>query len=215
MKLVDRIRNCTLCKELSTHRTNVVVGEGPVPCAIVFLGEAPGKDEDESGRPFVGRSGQRLESTAQSVGLQRGVDYHILNILKCRPLENRDPAPEEVENCRGFLEKQLKSIKPDVIVAFGRFAQAFVLGVAPSKVKVSAQAGNVVDFAGAKAILTYHPAYINRVHVLEVEQAFTRHLRMARNLRNKHAMSKLRNKDQAGGAPGRVLSVWRPADRRR
>jgi len=180
MKLTDRIKNCTLCPELASTRHNVVIGEGPIPCDILFLGEAPGEKEDESGRPFVGQSGKLQEALAASIGLKRGVDYHILNILKCRPPGNRDPMPEEVENCKKYLVEQIKKIKPKVVVAFGRFAQAFVLEIPASKVKVSARLGEVVDFMGTKAILTYHPSYVMRNHNPEVRTAFIRHLRKAK-----------------------------------
>lgn len=185
MKLVDRINACQLCEELSKTRTQPVIGEGPVPCDIVFLGEAPGKTEDETGRPFVGAAGKTLEHLALGVRLLRGVDYHILNILKCRPPENRNPEPEEIENCRPYLDAQIKTIKPKIIVAFGRFAQAYVLGVPPSKLRVSEHLGDVVDFRGTKAILNYHPSYVNRAHSPEVRSAFVRVLRNARKIRDK------------------------------
>jgi uracil-DNA glycosylase family 4 len=182
MKLIDKIKNCTLCSELAETRKNVVIGEGPIPCNILFLGEAPGEKEDESGRPFVGQSGKLQEALSASMGLKRGVDYHILNILKCRPPENRDPKPEEIENCRKFLEAQIRSIKPKVIVAFGRFAQAFVLGLPASKIQATKRVGEVVDFMGAKVVLTYHPAFVTRCHIPEVRTAFIRHLRKAKKL---------------------------------
>lgn len=185
MKLTDRIRACAKCPELAATRKNVVIGEGPIPCDMVFLGEAPGKTEDETGRPFVGQSGKLQESCAEAIGLRRGVDYHILNILKCRPPENRDPFPEEIQNCRVYLDHQLRAIKPRIIVAFGRFAQAFILGVPPSTLRVSDHVGEIHDFGDRKAVLTYHPAYVNRNTHPEVRIAFIRHLKAARDLRNK------------------------------
>lgn len=185
MKLTDRIRTCTKCPELAAARKNVVIGEGPVPCDMVFLGEAPGKTEDETGRPFVGQSGKLQEGYAEAIGLSRGVDYHILNILKCRPPDNRDPTPEEIENCKKYLVQQVRAIKPKVIVAFGRFAQAFILDRSASGLRVSDHVGEVHDFPDFKAVLTYHPAYVNRNTHPEVRIAFIRHLKLARNLRNK------------------------------
>jgi uracil-DNA glycosylase len=182
MRLIDKIRGCTLCQELAETRTNVVVGEGPVPCRLVFLGEAPGEKEDLSGRPFIGRSGQLQTALAAAVGLRRGVDYHVLNVIKCRPPENRDPTPEELENCRPYLLRQLKAIKPQAIVAFGKYAQAFVLGVDPKEVKPTKRAGEIIEAGEAKAILTFHPAYVMRSNVPEVRSAFIRHLRKAKRL---------------------------------
>lgn len=179
MKLVDQILSCTLCPELVANRKNIVVGEGPIPCGIVFLGEAPGREEDATGIPFNGRSGDILNSCAYQAGLKRGVDFHILNILKCRPLENRDPTISEQQNCQPFLEKQLTVVKPKVIMAMGKYAMAFVLHDSPSQVKVMKNVGRVVRYNDAiVAVLTYHPAFLSRNQHPEIRNAFIKHLRL-------------------------------------
>lgn len=180
MKLTTAIKNCKKCEELSRCRTHVVIGQGPIPCPLVFLGEAPGKNEDETGIPFCGISGQRLEFAAQRWGLTRNKDYHILNTLKCRPPENRDPTQEELDNCRPFLDQQLKVIQPKVIVAFGRFAQAYVLEESFTKVQVLNNMGRVIKRDAYSAVLTCHPAYTRYNEM--VFEAFQQHIRTARNL---------------------------------
>jgi len=182
MKLTTHIKRCKKCKELVENRTQVVIGEGPIPCSILFLGEAPGKREDAKGTPFCGVSGDMLEAAAFKAGLKRKQHYHILNILKCRPPENRDPTKCEIENCRPFLLKQIDAVKPKVIMAFGRYAQSFVLGVPPSDIRVLRNAGKVVQLTNAHAVLSYHPAYVLRNRGNDIAKAFDKHFLLARKI---------------------------------
>jgi uracil-DNA glycosylase family 4 len=114
---------CKCCKcGLGKTRTNAVPGEGNPDARIVFVGEAPGADEDAQGRPFVGRAGQLLDKIINAMGLKRS-DVYICNILKCRPPENRDPRPDEVIHCLGYLQEQLEIIEPEIIVALGHYSK--------------------------------------------------------------------------------------------
>ena len=180
MKLTTQIRRCKKCKELAENRTNVVIGEGPIPCRIVFLGEAPGRKEDQTGIPFWGMAGDVLTTFAFKYKLKRYEDYHILNVLKCRPPENRDPHLTEYENCVPFLEKQLSAVKPKVVVAFGRYAQAYILGKSPNKISVLSNMGTVVKHPDFYAILSCHPVYVARNR--NVIPAFRSHLRKAKKI---------------------------------
>jgi len=188
MRFNTKVKNCTLCSELVPHRTNVVLGEGPVPCNIVFLGEAPGATEDKVGLPFKGPAGSLLRADAYAAGLREGKDFHILNMLKCRPPDNRDPRLEELRNCLPFLMHQLSIIKPKVIVCMGRFAQGFVLQKHPREIRVLQNAGKIIKpkrtikNAKPQAILTFHPAFVMRNKGNNIEEAFIGHLRKARKL---------------------------------
>ena len=123
-RIAEEIRNCTRCP-LHETRKNAVPGEGGFARGIIFIGEAPGRNEDEQGRPFVGRAGQLLNELLDSISLTRE-DVFITNIVKCRPPNNRDPAPEEVKACTPFLERQLQVLKPRIIVTLGRHAWKWV-----------------------------------------------------------------------------------------
>lgn len=177
----DRIKRCKRCAELVSNRTKVVIGTGAIPCDILFLGEAPGKDEDEQGVPFIGRAGQLLRIIIQTLKIDIN-KCHILNVLKCRPPDNRDPRAEEIENCREFLEYQIKVVRPKVIVAMGRYAQAFVSGQSPSSIRVMKTIGKQVDYNGIPAILTFHPSYLSYNNRPEIERAFRTHLKKARKI---------------------------------
>jgi DNA polymerase len=183
MKLIDQILECKRCPELVANRKKIVVGEGPVPCPAIFLGEAPGREEDLTGIPFNGRAGDILNSCAFQAGLHRGIDFHILNTLKCRPPENRDPKPHELENCRQFLEQQIAVVKPKVVLAMGRYAMAFVLHAAPPQTPVLKNTGRVVEFQdGIIAVLTYHPAFLSRNQHPDIRAAFIKHLSLVREI---------------------------------
>lgn len=189
MRLITQIRNCKKCCELVENRTNVVIGQGPVPCDLLFLGEAPGRKEDETGIPFCGVAGNIMEAAGFRAGLVRNEHYHILNVLKCRPPENRDPSEKELENCRPFLLKQLQAINPQVIIAFGRYAQAFVLDVPPSGIRVLKNVGNTIqtrfcriDGKPIYAVLSYHPAYVARNRNSDIAKAFNRHFKIAKTM---------------------------------
>jgi DNA polymerase len=185
MKLFDQISQCTRCPELVANRKKIVVGDGPVPCPVVFLGEAPGKEEDLTGIPFNGRAGDILNSCAYQAGLQRGNDFHILNTLKCRPPENRDPKPSELQNCQTFLEQQLAAVKPKVILAMGRYAMAFVLRATPQNTPVLKNTGRVVRYDDdTVAVLTYHPAFLSRNQHPDIRTAFIQHLSLVKKISN-------------------------------
>lgn len=121
-KLYDEVRVCSRC-ELSASRTNAVPGVGPVPAEIMFIGEGPGFHEDRQGLPFVGAAGKFLDELLASVGIERK-DVYIANVVKCRPPNNRDPMPTEVEACQPYLERQIELLKPLIIVTLGRHSMA-------------------------------------------------------------------------------------------
>ena len=149
--------SCTGC-ELCQTRTNVVFGAGSPKAKLMFVGEAPGMQEDLQGFPFVGRAGQLLTKIIESIGLKRE-DVYIANVLKCRPPENRNPFPTEILTCEEYLIKQIELIKPRVICALGKFAAQTLLR---SQETISRLRGNFYDYHGAKLIPTFHPAYLLR-----------------------------------------------------
>ena len=152
------IGDCTRCKLHTLGRTQVVFGVGNPEADLMFVGEAPGGDEDVQGIPFVGRAGQLLTKIIEAIELKRE-DVYIANVIKCRPPQNRNPEPDEVETCEPFLFRQIDAIKPKVIVALGKFAaQALLRTDAP----ISRLRGRVFDYRGAKLIPTFHPAYLLR-----------------------------------------------------
>ncbi|MCX8205524.1 MAG: type-4 uracil-DNA glycosylase [Candidatus Nezhaarchaeota archaeon] len=159
--IARRVAECKRC-ELWRTRTNVVVGEGSLRPKVVFIGEAPGRNEDLQGRPFVGAAGQLLTELLEGIGLTRG-EVYIANVLKCRPPDNRDPLPGEVEACTPFLDEQLEVLRPSVISTLGRFSTAYVFSKAGmSFTSMSKVRGRVfqVELLGFRASLlpTYHPA---------------------------------------------------------
>ena len=147
-------RKCGLCET----RTQVVFGVGSLQAPVVFVGEAPGADEDRQGEPFVGRAGQLLTQSLAKVGVRRDQVY-IANILKCRPPENRTPRPDEMAACLPYLLKQLEWIKPGRICALGNIAVQSLLG---TTLGISKLRGRYHDFQGRKLFATFHPAYILR-----------------------------------------------------
>ncbi|MEA2014195.1 MAG: uracil-DNA glycosylase [Thermodesulfobacteriota bacterium] len=149
--------DCTRCK-LHGERHHIVFGEGNPLADLVFVGEAPGRDEDMQGRPFVGRAGQLLTDIIKAMGLKRD-DVYICNILKCRPPGNRNPEPEEMAVCEPFLVKQLQSIQPRVICALGKFAAQTLL---KTDTAISMLRGRFHSYHGIKLMPTYHPAYLLR-----------------------------------------------------
>jgi DNA polymerase len=152
------IGECTRCKLHALGRTQIVFGVGNPNADLMFVGEAPGADEDIQGIPFVGRAGQLLTKIIEAIGLTRD-DVYIANVIKCRPPQNRNPEPDEVETCEPFLFQQIDIIKPKVIVALGKFAaQALLRTLDP----ISRLRGRVYDYRGAKLIPTFHPAYLLR-----------------------------------------------------
>ncbi len=153
----EEIGDCTRCKLCQT-RKNIVFGVGNPAADLMFVGEAPGADEDAQGIPFVGRAGQLLTRIIESIGVSRDQVY-IANILKCRPPGNRDPEAEEVATCEGFLFQQIQVIAPKVMVALGRYAAQTLLR---SETPISRMRGQFFEFAGGLLIPTYHPAYLLR-----------------------------------------------------
>jgi uracil-DNA glycosylase family 4 len=119
-ELREEVSRCTRCPELVDNRTQTVFGDGTAEAEVLFVGEAPGKDEDQQGIPFVGQAGKLMDNAMAQAGIPRSKVY-IANTLKCRPPDNRDPKPEEVENCSGFLAAQVALIRPRIIVPLGRF----------------------------------------------------------------------------------------------
>ena len=156
--LASEVAGCTRCRELAETRTQTVFGVGNPMARLCFCGEAPGGDEDRQGEPFVGKAGQLLNKIIQACTLRRE-DVYILNTLKCRPPNNRNPQPEETSNCRGYFERQLDLIRPEFICCLGSFAAQGVLG---SRLSIGRLRGRFHDFRGAKVICTYHPAYLLR-----------------------------------------------------
>jgi DNA polymerase len=152
------IGDCTRCKLHALGRRQIVFGTGNPAADLMFVGEAPGGDEDVQGVPFVGRAGQLLTKIIEAIDLKRE-DVYIANVIKCRPPQNRNPEPDEVETCEPFLFRQIDIIKPKVIVALGKFAAQTLLR---SDAPISRLRGQVLDYRGAKLIPTFHPAYLLR-----------------------------------------------------
>jgi DNA polymerase len=153
------IGECTRCPLHAQGRTQVVFGVGNPSAQLMFVGEAPGADEDVQGEPFVGRAGQLLTKIIEAIGLSRG-DVYIANVLKCRPPGNRNPAPEEVSTCQPFLFQQIDIIRPRVIVALGTFAAHALLG---TDAPISRLRGRIHEFrGGSKLVPTFHPAFLLR-----------------------------------------------------
>jgi uracil-DNA glycosylase len=148
---------CTKCR-LAETRTNVVIGTGNPDAELMFVGEAPGRDEDLAGIPFVGRAGQLLTDIIKAMGFARDQVY-IANVIKCRPPENRNPEADEIEQCRPFLERQIELVNPRVIVTLGRFAFQSMID---ADMAISAARGNWFQLGSVKVMPTYHPAYLLR-----------------------------------------------------
>ncbi|MGB2716728.1 MAG: uracil-DNA glycosylase [Vicinamibacterales bacterium] len=154
----DDIGDCTRCKLHALGRQQIVYGVGNAHADLMFVGEAPGADEDIQGIPFVGRAGQLLTKIIEAIGLKRD-DVYIANVIKCRPPGNRNPDPDEVEACEGFLFRQIDSIQPKVIVALGTFASKALL---KTQDPISRLRGRVYEYRGARLVPTFHPAFLLR-----------------------------------------------------
>ena len=153
----DVVGDCTRCK-LHRGRNKLVFGAGDPQARLVFVGEAPGADEDREGQPFVGRAGQLLTKMIVAMGLTRD-DVYICNVVKCRPPNNRDPEPDEVETCEGFLRAQLAIVRPEVIVTLGRVANHALLR---TQTPISKLRGTWQRYEGVDVMPTYHPSYLLR-----------------------------------------------------
>jgi DNA polymerase len=151
--LADEMRACTRCAELAATRTQVVVGSGPPDARLVVVGEAPGAVEDQTGVPFVGRSGQLLDRLLTEAGTSRA-DVAVLNTVKCRPPGNRVPSRTETANCRPWTTRQLQELSPSLVVPLGLSATSWFLG----KTTLGAVRGVVHEVDGRRVLPTYHPA---------------------------------------------------------
>jgi DNA polymerase len=152
------IGDCRRCK-LWSGRTHIVFGVGNPKAMVMFVGEGPGRDEDLQGEPFVGRAGQLLTDIITKGMNLRREDVYIANVVKCRPPENRNPEPDEIESCEPFLKRQVDLVKPKIIVGLGKFAVQTLL---KSKVPIMRLRGNWHDYHGIKLMPTLHPAYLLR-----------------------------------------------------
>ena len=154
IELRDTALSCTACR-LAETRTNVVFGVGDPDARLMLVGEAPGKNEDLQGEPFVGAAGQLLDELMGSIGITRDEAY-IANVLKCRPPGNRDPQQDEIDCCKGYLREQIRMIHPDVVVTLGNFATKLLV---PTEVGITRMRGQVITWwLGASLIPTFHPA---------------------------------------------------------
>ncbi len=151
------IKGCTKCP-LHRTRTNIVLGEGPTKTKLMLIGEAPGREEDLEGRPFVGRAGKLLDQMLKAIGISRG-EVYITNVVKCRPPGNRTPEPQEIEACLPYLSKQIKLIAPKIICTLGLIAAQTVLN---TTAPLSRLRGRIHEVDGIKIVVTYHPAFLLR-----------------------------------------------------
>lgn len=156
--LSETVAGCVRCPELAATRTQTVFGNGDPAAAILFLGEAPGADEDATGEPFVGRGGQLLNDIIRACRLERE-EVYVCNVLKCRPPGNRNPAPQEAANCREYLDAQIRTVDPDYIVCWGSVPSKALLGTKQGIGKLRRQ---FFKHGRAKVACTYHPAYLLR-----------------------------------------------------
>jgi uracil-DNA glycosylase family 4 len=156
--LKQRVAGCTDCRLRASCR-QTVFGVGDERASWMLVGEAPGADEDRMGEPFVGQAGRLLDNMLAALGLARGTDVYIANVLKCRPPGNRNPQPDEVAQCSPYLLRQIGLIQPKLIVAMGRFAAQTLLNTDAS---IASLRGRVHRYAGVPLVVTYHPAYLLR-----------------------------------------------------
>jgi uracil-DNA glycosylase family 4 len=158
IELKQAVPACTACG-LHKTRTQTVFGVGDENADWLLVGEAPGAEEDRLGEPFVGQAGKLLDNMLAAIGLKRGDNVYIANVLKCRPPGNRNPEPAEVAKCTPFLKQQIALIRPKLIVAMGRFAAQTLLATDAS---ISSLRGRLYRYEGVPLIVTYHPAYLLR-----------------------------------------------------
>jgi len=157
-QLKARVAGCTDCK-LRAGCSQTVFGVGDEKAEWMLVGEAPGSEEDRLGEPFVGQAGKLLDNMLASIALSRSNNVYIANVLKCRPPGNRNPEPDEVEQCAPYLLRQIGLVRPKLIVAMGRFAAQTLLG---TEATIASLRGKVHRYAGVPLIVTYHPAYLLR-----------------------------------------------------
>lgn len=157
-ELYEMCNSCHKCK-LGENRRNMVFGEGNPKSKLLFIGEAPGADEDRIGRPFVGRAGQLLEKALNALELKRERDFYIANICKCRPDNNRNPHEEEAQSCLPYLRNQVALIKPQIIVCLGSVATKYIIG---QDCKITRDRGQWLERKGVFFMPTFHPAALLR-----------------------------------------------------
>jgi len=158
IELRGAVKSCDACS-LAKTRKQAVFGVGDEMADWLFVGEAPGADEDEKGEPFVGQAGKLLDNMLAAIGLRRGANVYIANVLKCRPPHNRNPEPFEVAQCSPHLARQVELIQPKLIVALGRFAAQSLL---ETDATIASLRGRLHRYRGVPTIVTYHPAYLLR-----------------------------------------------------
>lgn len=156
--LEQELHQCERCPLATQGRTHVVFGEGNPSARLLIVGEGPGEQEDRQGRPFVGPAGQLLTRMIQSIGLVREETY-ICNVVKCRPPQNRNPEPIEIETCSPFLMRQIEAVNPEVILTLGRFSSQVLLGRTEGITRLR---GRVYEWKDAKVIPSFHPSYLLR-----------------------------------------------------
>ncbi len=161
--IAQKIASCSRCPLCQT-RKNVVPGEGVQNPLVLVIGEGPGADEDEQGRPFVGKAGQLLDKMLAAINLSRQKNCFIANVVKCRPPMNRDPAPQEAAACRSFLDAQIHVLKPKMILAVGRVALQNLLD---TSIGINKMRGQFIDFKGIPFMATYHPSALLREESLK------------------------------------------------
>lgn len=157
-ELAREVEACRLCENIVNYRQQTVFGDGTLQPELCFVGEAPGADEDRQGVPFVGRAGQLLTKIIAAMTLRRE-EVYILNALRCRPPQNRTPVPDEVDNCRQFVEQQLEVLQPKYIVCLGAVA---VRSILQNQQSIGRLRGRFHDYRGARVVVTYHPSYLLR-----------------------------------------------------
>ena len=162
--LEKSIINCKKCK-LCQRRQNIVFGEGNTNTKVMFIGEGPGGDEDKEGRPFVGKAGQLMNKAFDVVGIKRE-NVYIANIIKCRPPQNRDPEPDEIEACINYLRNQVMIIKPQIIVLLGRISLQNIVG---KEYKITASRGKWIEKKGILYMPTWHPAALLRDETKKID----------------------------------------------
>lgn len=174
-KTAAAVRACTRCR-LHATRIHAVPGEGPIDASVFVIGEAPGRDEDASGRPFAGAAGKILDKVLQAAGLPRGETY-ITNVVKCRPPANRAPKADEIGSCRPYLLAQIEAVRPKIIITLGATALRGVLG---RGVQFKEARGTTIEFGGVPLLPTYHPAAV--LYNRRLEGGIRRDLRKATRL---------------------------------
>lgn len=157
-ELKQQVRDCTACK-LRAGCTQTVFGVGDENADWLFVGEGPGADEDALGEPFVGQAGKLLDNMLMAIKLRRGKNVYIANVVKCRPQDNRNPAPDEIAQCLPYLQRQIELIRPSLIVALGKVASNALLR---KDATLASLRGKLHDYHGIPVIVTYHPAYLLR-----------------------------------------------------